>query len=111
MWIERNLNLDKHRFNEPTCNEVAIVFTSEDGEPPVDRDICIHPKENNFIPISSLSPNLDPMTYRSLFPRGEKGWTIGLKHCYGKRDVTPLQYYSYRLAVRKSFTLVYLLEN
>lgn len=44
MWITRNRNDDHRRYNAPSCNEIAIVFRNNDGEPPADRDIAIHPR-------------------------------------------------------------------
>ncbi|XP_051168410.1 uncharacterized protein LOC127286139 [Leptopilina boulardi] len=63
MWIKRDRSLNQSKFNIPSCSEVAVVFVSEDGEPPMERDICIHPKDSKSVPISSLSENVDPMTY------------------------------------------------
>lgn len=43
MLIKRNNNYDnKNRYNKATCNEVAVVFVANDGEPPIERDICIY---------------------------------------------------------------------
>lgn len=103
MCIKRNRIVDKNTFNLRTCNEVAIVVVREDGLPPSERDICIYPKLEAPIPISSLSANVDPMTYPLLFPHGDSGWTVNIKHADGVRSVTCLQYYSYRLAHRGTF--------
>ena len=43
MLILRN-SKDKHRYNQATCNYVAVVFLGEDGETPIERDICIQSK-------------------------------------------------------------------
>lgn len=99
MWIKRDRKLNQKVFNIPSCNEVAIVFVTENGEPPIDRDICIHPRGDKSIPISNLSPNADPMIYPLMFPAGDPGWTVDIKHVYGGRNVTPLQFYSYRLKI------------
>ncbi|XP_043473610.1 uncharacterized protein LOC122505828 [Leptopilina heterotoma] len=103
MWIKRDRSLNQKKFNVPSCNEVAVVFVSEDGEPPMERDICIHPKDSKSIPISTLSPNVDPMTYPIMFPAGDPGWTVNIKHTQGNRNVTPLQFYMYRLSYRGTF--------
>ncbi|XP_051156739.1 uncharacterized protein LOC127278862 [Leptopilina boulardi] len=103
MWIKRDRLLNQKQFNIPHCNEVAIIFVSEDGELPMERDICIHPKDSKSIPISSLSANVDPMTYPLMFPRGDPGWTVNLMNTKGTRNVTTLQYYMYRLSYRKNF--------
>ncbi|XP_051157417.1 uncharacterized protein LOC127279225 [Leptopilina boulardi] len=71
MWIKRDRSLNQSKFNVPSCSEVAVVFVSEDGEPPMERDICIYPKYSKSVPISSLSENVDPMTYPLMFPYGK----------------------------------------
>lgn len=55
-----------------------MVFVNEDGEPPLEYDFWIYPKDPNdpnkqFVNINILSPNLDPMTYAIFYPYGEEG--------------------------------------
>ncbi|GBN77530.1 hypothetical protein AVEN_5826-1 [Araneus ventricosus] len=33
---------DQRRFNAPTANEIAMVFVNNDGEPPLERNICVY---------------------------------------------------------------------
>ncbi|XP_043466343.1 uncharacterized protein LOC122501132 [Leptopilina heterotoma] len=104
MWIKRDRSLHQSKFNVPSCNEVAVVFVSEDGEPPVERDICIHPRNDKSIPIHNLSANADPMIYPLVFPAGDPGWTVNIKQKGGTdRDVTLLQFYIFRLSYRGKF--------
>lgn len=105
MWIHQDKKNDKRRYNAPASNEVAIVFRSEDGEPPFERDICVHPKNKNMHNISFLSQHCDPMTFPILFPSGEKGWKKDTKlYGDGKRQhQTHLQHYSYRTSTRNEF--------
>ena len=35
MIIKRNDKLDKNRYNEASCNEVAMIFVGKDGQPPI----------------------------------------------------------------------------
>ena len=103
---------DQRRYNEPTHDEVAIVFKSIDGEPPADRDIVVHPYNEPPRNISYMSANTDPMTYPILFPRGDLGWYSELAHdrnrATAKRNtVTLLQFYSYRLAARATFSPIF----
>jgi hypothetical protein len=54
-----------------------MVFVSEDGEHPFERDIHIYPKNpkdpnQKFFNLNILSSNMDPMTL--LFPFGEAEW-------------------------------------
>lgn len=80
MVFRRDRQSDSRRYNEPTSNEIAMVFVNEDGEPPFERDIRIYPRnpspQEKFIQLSILSANLDPMTYGLLFPYGQPGWQV-----------------------------------
>ncbi|XP_046750599.1 uncharacterized protein LOC124413857 [Diprion similis] len=84
MWLKRDDTFDKNLFNIPTCNEVAVVFVAEDGDPPLQRDICVYSKSKCPISMSSLSQHVDPMTYPLIFP-------------------SALQYYSFMLSDRGGF--------
>jgi hypothetical protein len=71
-------NLDQRRYNSPTTDDIAIIFKSVNGEPPVDRDIRGHllipSRGRKFIQINPQKPMCDPMTYPLLFPNGEDSW-------------------------------------
>ena len=59
-----------------------------------------------------MSANCDPMIYPLLFPRGDLGWHCELQHdeshATAKRNkVTMLQFYAYRLAIRKCFSAIH----
>jgi hypothetical protein len=73
MFIKRDFNDDPRRYNLPNCNEIAVVFVGENGEPPIDRDFIVYPRSSNRTTINYLSPNCDPMSYPLFFPHGEKG--------------------------------------
>jgi len=45
---------DQRRYNEPTANEVAAVFVSEDGAPPGQHTFVIHYKHSRTL--TSLQP-------------------------------------------------------
>ena len=75
MWLLRGS--DSRRQNLPTCNEIAVVFKSVDGEPRFEKDIAIHPIKGRMTRIHELSPNCDPMIYPIIYSNGGKGWSIG----------------------------------
>ena len=63
MTLHRDRNIERGRYNLPTVAEVAMIFHSEDGQPPFERDIRLNPRgDQKFINLNILSPNLDPMT-------------------------------------------------
>jgi len=115
MALLQNRKQDKRRYNAQRCNEVAVIFTSSDGEPPLDRDLRIHLKTDNVsIPkmqqVSILHKNLDALCYPLLFPNGEQGWgeDVMLSNPRGtgeraRKRVTLKMYYSFYLQIRDYF--------
>jgi hypothetical protein len=71
---------DQRRYNNPRQDEIAVVFSSDDGAPPQERDIVVHPKDQQPPKISYLSANIDPMAYPIFFPNGDLGWTYEMQH-------------------------------
>ena len=59
---------DHRHCNAPHHEEVAVVFTGENGEPPQHRDIIVYPKDQPSRHISYMSANCDPMVYPLIFP-------------------------------------------
>ncbi|GBL97412.1 hypothetical protein AVEN_170519-1 [Araneus ventricosus] len=119
MVFRRDRRSDKRRYNAPKCNEIAMIFVNNDGEPPFDRDFRVYPvnPENPhmpFININILSPNLDPIAYSLLFPYGEPGyqpnWSCeayeGAQSNSRRFNVTMLQYISALTAIRDEFNPV-----
>ena len=82
-------NLDKRRYNNPTTNEIAVLFKSSNGEPPAARDIRGHLyipiRGRKFIQIDTQKPMCDPMTYPLLFPNGEDGWHSNMPYTTSTR--------------------------
>ncbi|XP_065317560.1 uncharacterized protein LOC135925912 [Gordionus sp. m RMFG-2023] len=95
---------DKRRYNIPNIDEVAMIFTNDDGEPPF---IKVYPRVDgsDLININILSPNLDPMVYPLLFPFGDPGWKPDLKGEDTGRtraNISLLQFKIFRLAIREN---------
>lgn len=53
-----------------------MVFRTEDGEPPFERDFRVYPRNpaQPLIALNILSPNLEPMIYVLFHVHGEAGW-------------------------------------
>ena len=105
---------DHCRYNGPHHEQVAVVFTGEkfNGEPPNHRDIIIYPRDQPLRRISHISANCNPMVYPFMFPCGELGWHKEIHHVemfkMAKRNkVTMLQFYTYRLAIRRQFSPIH----
>lgn len=117
MAILHNRESDNRRYNTQACNEVAVVFSTMDGEPPLDRDLVIHlrPTGTNYKTkrIHILNKNLDALTYPLLYPNGEQGWgadlalykpNVVIANPNARKRVTMKMYYSYLFSVRDAFS-------
>ena len=95
---------DTRRYNAPQAEEVAVCFESADGAPPSSRDIVVWPENRPAYRIADTNDHVDPLTYPLLFPRGDPGWTVNLKHCGRltavRNNVTCGQFYKMKLAIR-----------
>ena len=76
---------DERRYNAPVHDEVAAVFVGQQGAPPTNHDVVVYPRGQPLRSISFMNPNLDPMVYPLLFPRGELGWSSELRHVEERR--------------------------
>ena len=73
-------NYDSRVFNIPKSNEVCaiIVMDSNDNIPPA--NIVVHEKgSDGLINLYPLDPNVEPLTYPLLYPKGNLGWSMTLK--------------------------------
>ena len=43
---------DPRRYNRPTVDEAAMAFLDDDGGPPSNRDILVHPRNRKVLRIS-----------------------------------------------------------
>ena len=97
-------NLDLRRYNEPTSNEVAVVFVQQDGQIP-SRHIAAHARDGSgLVNIFDTDPIVDPMTYPLFFPRGILGWHEGLSRVNSTRKydrIAQQPYYRYLAMIRK----------
>lgn len=107
---------DRRRYNEPSHDEVAAVFVGEDGAPPAERDIIVYPRDLPPRRISYMSCNIDPMCYPLLFPRGDAGWDITMRHVEERQTatrnkITMQQFYGFRLAIKETFSPIHRAEK
>jgi len=103
MRLRHESNRDNRRYNLPSANEIAVVFEDDDGQPPHNRDFCVHLRSSRLTKqISFLNSNLDPMVYPLLFPECDEGWSDHLKRKNNNR-VSQMEFYSYRIAIREEF--------
>ncbi|XP_050340623.1 uncharacterized protein LOC126767054 [Bactrocera neohumeralis] len=108
-------NSTDRRYILPNCSEIEAVFTTEDGEPPGNRNLRIFSwKSNmqNLLFVSTLHRLCDPLVYPLLFPYGESGYDETLLHEQGHRTecrfkLTQLQFVAYLMAIREGFSLLH----
>ena len=105
---------DRRRYNAPLHEEVAAIFTGNDGAPPTPRDIVVYPRDQPLRNIPYISSNIDPLMYPLIFPRGEPGWDPNINHADAdannrrRNRLTQLEYYLYRMAIRPNFSALHL---
>ncbi|CAF4947438.1 unnamed protein product [Pieris macdunnoughi] len=111
----KHKSLDLRRYNTPSNNEVAAIFVGENGELPLNIDFSVQEYSQHLTTLKSTSPNIDPLAFPLLFPNGELGWHDNLQHREESRTarsrLTMLQFYQYRLAVRKNFSPLFYAEK
>jgi len=116
MFITVNRGVDLRRYNDAVATDVAVIFSTVDGEPPFERNMISFNKSTGTIyNVSVLDSSLDPLAYPLLFPNGDTGWHVNMKHNIAstsranvqRSKVTMLQYVAYRLAIRDEFSLLH----
>lgn len=114
--VNPNLNLDSRRYNDVTRTDVAVIFSGVDGEPPYDRNTVAFSKNNNQMRIiNTYDSSLDPLAYPLLFPNGDFGFHLNMRHNLPSNSraraprtaITMTQYASYRLAIRDEFSILH----
>ena len=114
IFLKKTSGSDERRYNLPRNGEIAVVFVSEDGEPPIERDLVVYSRGgmgHERTTINHLSPNCDPMVYPLLFPNREPGWRPQIDHvkerATKKRNkITLLQFYAFKCSTRNDFDIL-----
>jgi hypothetical protein len=100
------LNADKNmkpseahcrNYNLPQASEVAVLLP---GETAGNLDVVLQGRGGEVRRINSVSRIYDPTHYVLMFPFGTDGFQLGLRKSNG-RTLTPSNFYSYRLQIRK----------
>ncbi len=100
MVFDADKNLDLRRYGLPTANEVAAIVVDQDDNWSNKHEIAIHQRDGTLRRIHGIDKHCDPLTYPLLFPQGDFGWNPKMKNRDGSRNITQLQFYSYRIAQR-----------
>lgn len=87
MLITVNRDLDLRVYNDATTTDVAVIFSTVDGEPPFERNMISFPRLNgNVYNVSVLDSSLDPLAYPLLFSNGDAGWHTNIAHNIGSTE-------------------------
>lgn len=88
-------------------DEVAGIMVGDQEETEEGRDIIIQDKMGGLQRVTNIHPKLMALQYPILFPNGEDGYHKGIKYVetgdnVGKRrrEVSMMNFYSYKLQVR-----------
>ncbi|KAJ8909484.1 hypothetical protein NQ315_007932 [Exocentrus adspersus] len=116
---DSGMNVRRRQFNLPESrSEIAAVFYGTD--PPFNVDLKLYPRtvvdaaadpQQAGTPIDrrhelkNLHPMSDPLVYPLLFPYGDDGWSIGLRHA--DRRITMREFYRYRIQCRDMFSALH----
>ncbi|XP_046434513.1 uncharacterized protein LOC124186674 [Neodiprion fabricii] len=93
---------DRRRYNAPTCGELAALIVSDDGAVSENIEVQVFPKQDRAVGyVPRYSHHVDPMTFPLLFPSGDLGWSYNMKHVGTNKEISPVQYYGHRLALRR----------
>lgn len=114
MIICADTNKDSRRYNLPTTSEISVIIPGNNSMQPSNRDIVLYkhsindPQHHEIMHINETHPKYDSLHYVLLFPHGEDGWSIGIQKNNRKCDknVTMMEFYSYRLMQRTGFNLI-----
>ena len=98
-------NPRNRRQNAPRHEEVAAIFTGEDGAPPQRQYVVVESFSNNLKIINDLCPSIDPLCYPILFPNGDNGFFLNMKHTEQNKtkkrtNVTLREFFQHRFSER-----------
>ena len=85
-------------YNLPLSSEVAALVTEESAG---DRDLILSARDGSMKRVSALHRSYDPLQYVLMFPYGEDGWELDMLRNNNQMKLSPMDFYSYRLQVRK----------
>jgi hypothetical protein len=97
-----------NRYSLPVASELAALIVG-DFNMEVNRfDVIVQKNAGYFQRISPLNPSLMALQYPLLFPHASMGFHLGIRYrevngvpIIGRKEVTMLEYYGYRLHYRR----------
>ena len=109
MTIRADSGPDHRRYNAPTAPEIAVIMPGDGySEGVATRDIVLHARTGGLQRITECNCAYDSLHYVLLFPSGDNGWHLKIPHSRDNGNITPMEYYSYRLMVRSAVSYLHL---
>ncbi|KAF6171528.1 hypothetical protein GIB67_018052, partial [Kingdonia uniflora] len=108
-YLHYSGSTDHRRYNLPSTDEITVILQGDGPKISSVRDIIVYLKaEQGLMHISECHPAYLSLDYVLLFPTGQLGWSIHLKHWNMARNtwyssgngLTQWEYYYYRLLER-----------
>ncbi|WVZ59187.1 hypothetical protein U9M48_009374 [Paspalum notatum var. saurae] len=106
---------DGRQCNMPSASEIAALVVKDPAKEMHGRDLVLEYKGMRPKRISELHPKFMAMQYPLLFPYGEDGYRPGIRHREngvinnGKKYITMMEYYAYRLQQRSDQSMLLLM--
>jgi len=83
-------------FGEQKYGEVLMADAETHG-----RDLVVQLRGGGLQYIHETHRSFDALHFVLLFPRGEDGWTIGLRKANSRQQVSPCNFYAHKLQWRQ----------
>ncbi|KAF6147229.1 hypothetical protein GIB67_039359 [Kingdonia uniflora] len=107
-YLHYRVSTDHRRYNLPSTDEIAVILPEDGSEISGVKDIIVYRKANQgLMQISECHPVYLPMHYVLIFPIGQLGWSVYLKHWnvaanawYSTKKLSQWEYYCYHLFQR-----------
>lgn len=84
-------------FGEQKYGEVSVLMADAETH---GRDLVVHLRGGGLQYIHETHRSFDALHFVLLFPRGEDGWTIGLRKADSRQQVSPCNFYAHKLQWR-----------
>jgi hypothetical protein len=69
-----------HTTNLPVANQVGMIWVDDGNEVPEHRGVWLEGRgQRGYVKLQRWDPNLEPICFPLLFPRGQQGWTLGIR--------------------------------
>ena len=93
----------ERRYNAPQSSECLGILIGDfesENVAAARREVIIHSRDGELQTIPTTHPSYDPFGYGITHLKGDLGWYTNIQHDHGTRNVTMMDFYSYRCQIR-----------